>query len=136
MKVVINKCYGGFSLSDAGMVHYAALKGLTMYPEEGKFGFTTYWTVPKAERENQDNFQSLSMEERVESNKRISTQAISCRDIARDDPVLVQVVQELGAKADGACAQLSIVEVPDDVAWEVDEYDGKEWVAETHRTWG
>lgn len=26
-------------------------------------------------------------------------------------------------------------EVPDDVQWQIEEYDGREWVAETHRTW-
>lgn len=135
-KIVINICYGGFSLSDAGMVRYAALKGLTLYPEVEQFGYTTHWTVPKEGRENQKDFYHLSLEERRASNERRSKQSINCRDFARDDPVLVQVVQELGRAADGACAELSIVEVPDDVSWEVEEYDGKEWVAETHRTWG
>ena len=57
------------------------------------------------------------------------------RDIPRDDPALVQVVEELGAKADGSCASLKVVEIPDDVEWEIAEYDGREWVAEKHRTW-
>jgi hypothetical protein len=134
-KIVINKCHGGFSLSGAGMLRYAALKGVMLYPEAGQFGYATYWTGPKEERENQDNFQSMSMDARIASNKRIETQTISCRNFARDDPVLVQVVKELGAAADGACARLGITEIPDDVAWEIEEYDGKEWVAETHRTW-
>ena len=30
---------------------------------------------------------------------------------------------------------LEIVEVPDDVDLYIEEYDGKEWIAETHRTW-
>jgi hypothetical protein len=25
--------------------------------------------------------------------------------------------------------------VPDGVEWTVEEYDGREWVAEVHRTW-
>jgi hypothetical protein len=28
-----------------------------------------------------------------------------------------------------------VIEIPDDVEWEVEEYDGLEWVAEKHRTW-
>ena len=135
-KIVINKCYGGFSLSDVGMVRYAELKGLALYPEVAQFGYTTHWTVPKEERENQRNFQSMSMEERVASNERISKQTIDGRDFAREDPVLVQVVEELGRAANGGHADLCIVEIPDDVEWEIEEYDGKEWVAETHRTWG
>lgn len=57
------------------------------------------------------------------------------KDIPRDDPYLVQVVQELGSAADGAHATLKIVEIPADVSWHIAEYDGNEWVAEDHRTW-
>jgi len=57
------------------------------------------------------------------------------RDIPRDDPVLIQIVEDMGAKADGIFAALKVVEVPDDVNWYIEEYDGREWVAERHRTW-
>ena len=57
------------------------------------------------------------------------------RDIARDDPVLVAIVRELGADANGNYADLKIVEVPYGVEWHIEEYDGMEWVAEKHRTW-
>ncbi len=57
------------------------------------------------------------------------------RDIARDDPTLIQIVEDMGTKADGTFAALKVVEVPDDVNWYVEEYDGREWVAERHRTW-
>jgi hypothetical protein len=33
-KIVINKAYSGFSLSNKGMKRYAALKDLTLWPEE------------------------------------------------------------------------------------------------------
>ena len=35
----------------------------------------------------------------------------------------------------GFAANLKIVEVPDDVNWEVVQYDGLEHIAEKHRTW-
>ena len=56
-------------------------------------------------------------------------------EIQRDDPYLVQVVEQLGAAANGGYAKLKVVEIPDDVEWTVMEYDGAEWVAEAHRTW-
>lgn len=56
-------------------------------------------------------------------------------EIAREDPHLVQVVEELGAAANGPYAELKVVEVPDGVEWTIHEYDGCEWVAEVHRTW-
>ncbi len=33
-------------------------------------------------------------------------------------------------------AKLKVVEIPDDVDWEVENYDGIEWIAEKHRIWG
>lgn len=85
MKVVINRCYGGFSLSEKAM----------------KFlGVGSEWP-----------------------------------DIARDDPKLVECVEKLGEEANGAYAELKVVEIPDDVNWEIGEYDGLEWVEEVHRRW-
>ena len=57
-------------------------------------------------------------------------------DIERNDPILLQVIEQLGVNdASGNHANLKIVDVPDDVQWVVEEYDGKEHVAECHRTW-
>lgn len=93
MKIVINDCHGGFSLSDAAIERYVKLADLKL---TGKF---------------------------------------YSRDIPRDDSALVQVVEELGIESNGECARLKIVEVPDDVNWYIEDYDGLEWVAERHRTW-
>jgi|AntAceMinimDraft_6_1070360.scaffolds.fasta_scaffold06520_5 hypothetical protein len=57
------------------------------------------------------------------------------RTIARDDPILVQIVKNMGEGADGIYSSLKIVEIPSDVEWVIGEYDGLEWVAEKHRTW-
>jgi hypothetical protein len=49
---------------------------------------------------------------------------------------LIAVIEEMGvAEASGKYAEITIVEVPDDVKWHIDEYDGIEHVAEDHRTW-
>ena len=56
-------------------------------------------------------------------------------DPERDDPVLIQVVEELGDAASGRYSSLKIVEIPDDIKWQIEEYDGMEHVAEEHRTW-
>jgi hypothetical protein len=60
--------------------------------------------------------------------------------IARDDPLLVKAVKELiGTYADSPHStyiDLAIIKIPDGVEWQIDEYDGQEWVAEKHRTWG
>lgn len=61
---------------------------------------------------------------------------LSERGILRDDEDLVAVVESLGSLANGSCADLKIVEIPEDVEWHISEYDGFEHVAENHRTWG
>jgi hypothetical protein len=136
MKIVINKCYGGFGLSDAGMMRYAEIKGITLYPEDASYG-KTYYTVPPELRQPDigDGFYKLPLEERIKYNITSNGERLWSGDIERDDPALVQVVEELGDESGGGYAELSVVEIPDDVIWEIEEYDGKEWVAEQHRTW-
>ena len=135
MKVVINACYGGFGLSEKAVMRYAELKGLALSPERSPL-YTTYWLVPEGEREDQANFYAWSPEERQASNLRYEQQTLSECAIPRDDLALVQVVEELGVEASGFCADLAVVEIPDGVAWQIEEYDGLEHVAEKHRTWG
>jgi hypothetical protein len=78
----------------------------------------------------------MSQVERQQHNALCDQQLFSDRHIDRDDPVLVQVVRELGSKrASSRFADLNIVEIPADVAWQIEEYDGAEWVAEKHRVW-
>ena len=65
----------------------------------------------------------------------VTNEDFESRDIERNDPVLVKIVEELGSKSFGFAANLKIVEIPDDVNWEVVQYDGLEHIAEKHRTW-
>lgn len=141
MKIVINKCYGGFSLSHEGMMRYAEIKGIRLWPESGRVcpSLTpTYWTVAPENRFAglAADFNTLTMDERVEYNKKYREQTIYDRDLNRSDPALVQTVEELGDVANGDCAKLAVIEIPDGVEWEIDEYDGYETVDEVHRSWG
>jgi len=112
IKVVINSDYGGFGLSDAAIREVARRKGLelTGYDKSFALGVCIYT----------DQFGDEFYD----------------RNLDRDDPDLIAVVEEMGASANGLCAELVVVEVPDDVSWHIEEYAGMEWVAETHRTWG
>lgn len=137
-KIVVNSCYGGFGISEAGMLRYAELKGITLWPETNQFRMMTYYTVPPELRVQQlspEEWHAASTEERMARNDAYSNQTMHCSDIDRDDPALVQVVEELGAAAADQFAELRIADVPDDVKWCIDEYDGQEWVAEVHRKW-
>ena len=56
--------------------------------------------------------------------------------LERTDSDLIEVIEELGEEeASGRFASLEIVEIPDDVNWEIDNYDGIETIHEMHRSW-
>lgn len=131
MKVVINICYGGFGLSEKALDLYVAKKGLKMYKHKSGF----YTTIPVedyeviAAKENEDwdkpGFKGH------ESNKYCWGE----RKIKRNDQTLVEVVEELGPEANSKYAELAVIEIPDDVDFVIERYDGSEWIAEKHRTW-
>ena len=116
MKVVINKCYGGFSLSREAMEEYCRRKGWEIESEP-------MW--PGGNSKSRHYF-------RVDVEPR---KLLSNSNIIRSDPDLISVVVEMQERANGDCAKLEIIEIPDDVEWEVGEYDGQEWIAEKHRIW-
>jgi hypothetical protein len=112
--VVINTCHGGYSLSREAVLLYL------------KRALIEYETQPRESRYETERYGPLIV---------VNGKIWYSSDISRDDPVLVSVVRELGAKANGELAKLKIVEIPASVDWQIDEYDGREWVAEAHRTW-
>ena len=138
-KIVINACHGGFDLSDAGMKKYSDIKGITLYAiSDAKWlSLVTYWKVPEEERvqELPGEWMDHSIEDRRAYNEKYTSQVFRIKDILRNDSALVQVVEELGDAANGEYAKLKVVEVPDDVQWTVEEYDGWESVEEVHRKW-
>lgn len=57
-------------------------------------------------------------------------------DIDRTCPILVEMVERMMSDTiNDSFSSLKVVEIPDDVEWQIEEYDGAEWVAEKHRTW-
>ena len=134
-RIVINECYGGFGLSDAAFERYLDLKGITWYrSKEPEFGFYRYYSIPEEEW-NKLYEQEKSKTVTPDTFKTTNKTYLSYYDIERDDPILVQVVEELGDLASGSYSKLKVVEIPDDVNWEIDEYDGLESIHEVHRTW-
>jgi hypothetical protein len=129
-KVVYNAKYGGFNLSREACKRYWELQDKEVWIEDGDFmDMFTVWLVPPEEQLKQpENWNSLPLEERIAFNKKYSEQTWYGNDISRHDPILVQVVEELGDKANGMCAKLAIEEVSG--PYRIDEYDGNETVIE------
>lgn len=154
MEIVINNQHGGFSLSPKATKRLAELNGksyfffkgglsrayeeITMEEAEKEFMWNAF-TINDAKEINsifgEVNWHELNQEEKDTRNKRYKEIDLYCRDIARDDKNLIKVVKELKKQANGKCAALKVVKIPDGVEYQIEEYDGLEWVSEKHRTW-
>jgi len=131
-KIAYNACYGGFSLSHEAHLRYAELKGITVYPEKGKYGLWTYWIVPPDQRgeilSTEQFMKELDYEKRKASNEAYAAKTFCLRNVCRHDPTLIQVIEEMGDRANGDHAKLRIEELPSGTAYRIDEYDGNESV--------
>ncbi len=118
MKVAINVCCGGFGLSDEA-VEECIRRGMTVGEDGADFrvipskdrpgpGRTKYYLTHKHKKE------------------------------LRTHPVIVTVIEELGEKSWGRFSKLKVIDIPFDSNedWTIEEYDGGEWIAEKHQTWG
>jgi len=113
MKIVINTCYGGFGLSEKATMLYGKKAGLNIIavPDESIKSITNYY-----------------LDEVKDDNYFVDW------DLKRNDPILVEVVEELGAESNGEYAKLKVVEIPDDVVdWRIEEYNGYEYICEGRR---
>jgi hypothetical protein len=149
MKIVINSCFGGFSLSALAVQKLAQRKGRDCYFFEPLLSSEGYKFLTLEEAEKCSMFlaysvpnpQDYRLNERDENglfksaNERAKKISLDNRPDDRSDPDLIAVVEELGNKANGKCANLKIVEIPDGVDYEIAEYDGNEHIAEKHRIW-
>jgi hypothetical protein len=120
MKVVINRCFGGFGLSKYAFELLLQRKGVEYETRPAKFAIGDHDVdyYHKGHLGEDEHF--ITGYEFFDN---------------RSDPDLIAVVEEMGAAADGWAAELAVVEIPDDVKWHIHEYDGMEHVAEDHRTW-
>ena len=112
--IVINSVHGGFGLSQVAQIAYLEQAGIP------------YVTKPRNDRHNTERYGPVIV---------VNGNQWHDRDISRDDPVLISVVKELGKASWGDHARLKIVRVPADIDWQIEDYDGSEWVSERHRTW-
>jgi hypothetical protein len=119
MKIAINKCYGGFGLSEEAALELrklgvrVTLKG--EYYSDGS-GPSTSDVIFLSNEDfgiTSDNYYEW-----------------------RTDKRLIKIIEKIGIERSGGyLSKLIIVDIPDDIKWEIDEYDGIETVHEQHKSW-
>jgi len=119
MKVAVNRCYGGFELSEIAVRRMATLGN-------------------KEAKKRVDEYDDrVAHPEKMDSIERKYGPKLYgfLWETPRNDPVLIRVIEEIGVEAAGNMSEIELVEIPDGTDFEIEEYDGKEWVSERHRTW-
>jgi len=138
-KIIINTCYGGFGLSDKAYRELIKL-GIPVrkYIEQKRDKDGLYLEEPQNEGEVIFD-RKLSKEKGFTNSKEyIKTMGRYWEvwlDDKRSHPMLIKVVEKLGEEANGQCAELKIVKIPKWIKYTIEEYDGLEWVAASHKTW-
>jgi hypothetical protein len=144
MKVVVNRCYGGFSISKK-CAEYMEKRGSLQAKAElddwrEKKRWVKYFREHGSWPQNADKETVKWMHpehawEPTWFGYGYDHDAGFDDGYRRDDPLLVEAVEKLGEKASGSMAKLKVVEIPDGIEWTIDEYDGMERVEEAHRSW-
>ena len=115
-EIVINKCYGGFGIS-LEAARELRKRGCKLALESAIF---------EGEKYSDGSIQDTNF-----------GYWVSPPDEIRTDPIFIALLKEKGSKfCSSNLSELELVEIPDGVKYTIEEYDGIEWIAEEHRTWG
>jgi hypothetical protein len=126
-KVVINNCFGGFGVShDALLLLFLNGFPLDTYSLESSGYSEGEFTLEGPDGIRAHQSYPLLLKEGV------CYGAGHLNDDAalRSHPVLVHVVEHLGAKANTDSSRLTVVSIEDSAAYRIEEYDGRESVVE------
>ena len=137
MKVILNKCYGGFGVSQEAYELYAKKKGIEI------FSYKLECRNDKPIYRKTDTGSSIlthvftkDFGDYVElSDDNSEKYILELRGNHREDPVLIEVVEELGERANSPFSKLVVVDIPDGMEYEIDEYDGLETLHQKVKKW-
>lgn len=139
MKIVKNCCYGGFSPSARAYKEYFKKKGkpIFFYDQTGyKHNGNEEYTRRTTEDISGGTFHMVSKDFGKKIKKLPNKYYVyRDQDKLRIDKDFIKVVEELGKKASAEVSNLQVIEIPDDIEWEVSEYDGIETIEEKHNKW-
>ena len=141
-KVILNKCYGGFDVSIETYKLYAKKKGLNLYFYDYDYDYSEgIQDIYKKIGEPNDTRYFLHCfikdmgDNVVISDDDYKKYSLWLNRDYREDPTLIEVVEELGEKASSPYSNLRIVEIPDDLDYVIDDDDGIETLHEKVREW-
>ena len=113
-KIVINECFGGFGLSDEAIRLILTKKNIPFEERPSEYGDIMF-CEPGGKDWSLYNL---------------------CYNMDRSDPILVEVVEHLGDKANGPYAKLVVEEIPKGTFYIIDEYGGSESITtQSHINW-
>jgi hypothetical protein len=142
MKIVINACYGGFGVSNEALLELIKRdsKIVEKIPINKYYGSNIKdypWEdrMRNGEREYIPYKEGFYSHPFLTSLKKDGIIYSYDKHNGRDDKDLIEVVETLGKEANGNLSDLKVVEIPDGIDWEIDEYDGMESIHEKHRMW-
>ena len=110
-KIAYNGKHGGFSISNAALIRAREISGNPRWAGCCLKG-ETYSDGSKCDFDFDGHHISDYGDDKIE----------------RTDPVLIQVIEELGKEANGSCADIRIEDLPAGTFYRIQEYDGLEWI--------
>lgn len=138
MKIIVNKCYGGFGISFEAEREYLETKG-AVYPFVVEFdnNFESYFERYDEAKSYKRLTQIVFLKNNPTDNLlRDTWDGVDMKykildsnfDKKRTDKLLIEIVERLGSAANGSFASLEVVEIPDGYDYEIAEYDGIETI--------
>lgn len=131
MKIAINRKDNDFSLSEEAVAELVKL-GFKISLTESSTG---NYINPEAEIIDRKNTLDHFNYDRfiLNDNKWTRNDKFDVWDL-RTNLQLIIVIEKLGSKASGSKSKLKVVEIPDDIKWNIIN-DYAEYIEEEHRTW-
>ena len=136
-KIILNKGYGGFGVSAKAHKLYAERLGKELFYYAGEYikPNVVYKKVSYEEFIKMKSwfyfysFKDLGDETIKDIVIQDEVETLDLDAQHREDPILIQIVEELGEEASGFAGTLRVVEIPDELAngnYMIDDYDGWE----------
>jgi len=140
MKVIINGCYGGFGISTKALLELIIRRAKcvnSFTPKEylGK-NWENLWKDESGKYiDLGDGFMGHPQGYNISKDDLLYDIDSFDNDNLRTDEDLISIIEEIKEEANGPHAKLKIIEIPDDVEWQLNDYDGVESIHEVHRVW-